>query len=71
MKLILTLKRATALEVAIPDTYPEYREQLRYRAAAEAWIARNKRRVQSESLARKWFRKTDKVWRGAPSQGFP
>jgi hypothetical protein len=45
------------VEVAIPDTYPTTVSSFATEADAEAWIARDKRRVQSESLAGKWFQK--------------
>jgi hypothetical protein len=45
------------VEVAIPDTYPTTVSSFATEAAAEAWIAQDKSRVQSETLAGKWFQK--------------
>ena len=57
------------VEVVIPDTFPTTVSSFATEAAAEAWIARDKRRVQSESLARRWFRKTDRILRATPRRG--
>ena len=57
------------VEVVIPDTYPTTVSSFATEAAAEAWIARDKRRVQSESLAGRWFQKTRQGMASNPSQG--
>ncbi|MGE5271088.1 MAG: hypothetical protein ACM3JG_15615 [Thiohalocapsa sp.] len=46
------------VEVSIPETYPTTVSSFDSEEAAEAWIAKNKERVQSESAAGGWFRKS-------------
>jgi hypothetical protein len=46
------------VEVAIPQTYPATVSRFDTAAAAEAWIARNKARVEFEGAVGKWFQKT-------------
>lgn len=68
-RVVRLANRTFGVEVVIPDTYPTTVSSFATEAAAEAWIAGDKRRVQSESLAGRWFRKTDRVWRGASRRG--
>jgi hypothetical protein len=49
---------AFGVEIVIPDTYPTTVSSFATEAAAEAWIARDKKRVLSESLAGRWFQKS-------------
>lgn len=49
---------AFGVEIVIPDTYPTTVSSFATEAAAEAWVAHNKGRVQSESLAGRWFKKS-------------
>jgi hypothetical protein len=46
------------VEVVIPQTCPATVSRFDTAAAAEAWIARNKARVETEGVLGKWFRKT-------------
>jgi hypothetical protein len=46
------------VKVMIPDTYPTTVGSFASEAEAEAWIEQSQRRVASESLSGKWFRKT-------------
>jgi hypothetical protein len=46
------------VEVAIPNTYPTTVSRFATEAAAEEWIVRQKRRVESEGVTRKWFRRS-------------
>lgn len=50
------------IEISIPDTYPTRVSRFKTKAAAEAWIAEHRRRVQSETQTGRWFR-------GANSRG--
>ncbi len=49
---------AFGVEIVIPDSYPTKVSRFATEEAAEAWIAQNRKRVQSEILAQKWFQKT-------------
>ena len=57
------------VEVAIPGTCPTTVSSFATEAAAQAWIARDKSRVQSESQTGKWFQKTRQGVRREASQG--
>jgi hypothetical protein len=46
------------VEVTIPDTYPTTVSSFESEAAARAWIAKKKERVQAQSQAGGWFRKS-------------
>jgi hypothetical protein len=48
---------AFGVEVSIPDRSPATVSPFDSEAAAEAWIARTKERVESESESGKWFRR--------------
>jgi hypothetical protein len=45
------------VEVSIPGSYPTTVSSFPTEAAAQAWIARNKERVASDTQAGKWFRR--------------
>ena len=47
---------AFAVEVRIPESYPAKVSPFATEAAAEAWIAEHRRRVQSENEPSRWFR---------------
>ena len=45
------------VEVTIPDRYPTTVSSFESESAAEAWVARDKERVETESASGKWFRR--------------
>lgn len=47
-----------AVEVTLPDRYPAKVSNFETEAAAEEWIARNKQRVQEQSVPRNPFRRS-------------
>ena len=47
-----------AVEVSIPENYPTTVKPFVTEAAAEAWIAEHRERVQSEKTAGRWFTRT-------------
>jgi hypothetical protein len=49
---------AFGVEVVIPGAYPATVSSFATVAAAEAWIAQDKERVECETIAGKWFQKT-------------
>ena len=49
------------VEVSIPDTYPIKVSSFPDESAAEAWIEREKSRVQSEGAAGKWFKRRESI----------
>jgi hypothetical protein len=55
-RVVLLADSTFGVEVVIPDTYPTTVSSFATEAAAEGWIARDKSRIQSESLTGKWFR---------------
>ena len=44
------------VEVTIPDSLPTRVSLFKTKAAAEAWIAEHRRRVQSQTQTGRWFR---------------
>jgi len=50
---------AFGVKIMIADTCPTTVSSFATEVAAEAWIARNKRRVTSEGLSGKWFRRAE------------
>jgi hypothetical protein len=50
---------AFAVEVTIPDTYPAKVSPFATEAAAEAWIAEHRRRVQTEGEPSRRFRSSN------------
>jgi hypothetical protein len=55
-RVILLTTWAFAAEVSIPESYPAKVSPFATEAAAEAWIAEHRRRVQSENEPSRWFR---------------
>jgi hypothetical protein len=49
---------AFGVEVKIPDRYPTTVSSFDTEAAAEAWIAQAKQRVEAQAVARNWFRRS-------------
>lgn len=47
-----------AVEVKIPDSYPATVSSFDTEAAAEAWITKNKQRVQEQNVPRNTFRRS-------------
>jgi hypothetical protein len=56
---------AFGVEVSIPDRAPATVSSFDSEAAAEAWIANTKLRVESEGASGKWFKRPG----GGPQQG--
>jgi len=50
---------AFGVEIMIPDIYPTTVSPFATAAEAEAWIARQQRRVAAESVSGKWFRRAE------------
>ena len=46
------------VEVKIPERYPTTVSSFETEAAAEAWIARAKERVEAQNTPRNWFRRS-------------
>jgi len=47
---------AFGVEIKIPDRYPTTVSPFDSEAAAEAWIARTKERVETEGASGRWFK---------------
>jgi hypothetical protein len=50
---------AFGVEVKIPESHPTTVSSFETEAAAEVWIARNKKRVEEQSVPRNPFRKSE------------
>jgi hypothetical protein len=49
---------AFSVEVVIPGAYPAIVSSFTTVAAAEAWVAQDKERIERETLAGRWFQRT-------------
>jgi hypothetical protein len=49
---------AFGVEVKIPESYPTTVSSFDTEAAAEAWIVKNKERVETQVAPRNWFRRS-------------
>jgi hypothetical protein len=56
------------VEVAIPDTNPTTVSSFASEAAAEAWIVKDKERVQTESSAGTWFKRRGRQFVGSSAR---
>ncbi|HZU90223.1 MAG TPA: hypothetical protein VE993_13285 [Stellaceae bacterium] len=57
---------AFAVEVTIPDSNPTTVSSFATKADAEAWIDQHRRRIESQAVSGRWFRKHDARPRGNP-----